>query len=84
MWSGKKCSSLTPVFENREKGKINYYVCYVFGGLGFKAADWREDGSAFSDSGDSRFSSNAMPSCSRWLSFSLSSGRGLSFAKHSR
>ena len=49
--SCKKCSSLTPIFENREKGKIDYYAYYVFCAFGFKAAVWREDASALPNSG---------------------------------
>ena len=50
----EKCSSLTQVFENREKGKIEYYcIYYVFGDFIFKVAAWREDAFARPNSGDS-------------------------------
>ena len=36
----EKCSSLTLVFKNREKGKVDYYCnYYVLGGFGFKATN---------------------------------------------
>ena len=34
--SCKKYSSMTPIFENQEKGKVDYYAYYVFGGFAFK------------------------------------------------
>ena len=58
-------------FRKQGEGKVDYYSMHVFGGFRLKTTVWREDASAFPDSGDSQPSSNVMSSCGWWLSFSL-------------